>query len=74
MSPEIRQLFAMVCYQVSCGRQASSNEPTVAKFHGPSSPQLHIEYRIGRPVALSALLMLLYRSNEICGVPARPSL
>lgn len=35
---------------------------TTAKFQGPSSPQLHILYSIGRPVALSAMLMLLYRS------------
>jgi len=38
ISPEIRQLFAIV----------------TAKFHGPSSPQLHIEKSIGRPVVLRA--------------------
>ena len=47
---------------------------TLAKFHGPSSPQLHMEYRIGRPVALRAFDMLLKRWKEISGVPERPSL
>lgn len=76
MSPEIRQLLAIVYRSwlsiIEEGRQDEAS--TTAKFQGPSSPQLHIEYRIGRPVALRAWDMLLYRSKEMCGVPARPSL
>lgn len=81
ISPEIRQLFAIVCGTANV--QSTRNvqiqkrferKRTGAKFHGPSSPQLHNEYKIGRPVAFSALDMLAYRSNEIFGVPERPSL
>lgn len=56
-------------------RDASPNgvgARTLAKFHGPSSPQLHIEYRMGRPVAFRARDIVLKRWNESCGVPERP--
>ena len=75
MSPEMRQLFAIVCAaQGQWANRLEDEALTLAKFHGPSSPQLHIEYRIGRPVAMSARDMLLKRSKEMSGVPERPSL
>jgi len=45
MSPDIRHELLIVC----------------AQFHGESSPQLHSEYTIGRPVFFSACDITSYR-------------
>ena len=53
-APAVRDRLCRQFQKPHRARGVRAQVLTSAKFHGPSSPQLHMEYKIGRPVAFRA--------------------